>query len=58
MSPANAREVEQKLKTLKTNKAVGPNSIPTKILETYTNFLSKPLLELINLSLAQGKFPK
>ena len=33
ISSTNAREVEQKLKTLKTNKAVGPNSIPTKILK-------------------------
>ena len=57
MSPTNAREVEQKLKTLKTNKAVGPNSIPTKILKTYSKSLSKPLSELINLSFAQGKFP-
>ena len=57
MSPSNAREVEQKLKTLKTNKAVGSNSIPTKILKTYSRSLIKPLSELINLSFAQGKFP-
>ena len=53
----NAQEVEQKLKTLKTSKAVGPNSIPTNILKTYSKFLSKPLSELMNLSFAQGKFP-
>ena len=57
MSPTNARDVEQKLKTLKTNKAVGANSIPTKILKTYSKSLSKPLSELINLSFAEGKFP-
>ena len=57
ITPTNAREVEQKLKTLKTNKAVGPNSIPTKILKTYSKSLSKLLSELINLSFAQGKFP-
>ena len=57
ISPTNAREVEQKLKTLKTNKAVRPNSIPTKILKTYSKTLSKPLSELINLSFAMGKFP-
>ena len=55
--PTNARKVEQKLKTLKTNKAVGTNSIPTKILKTYSKSLSKPLSELINLSFALGKFP-
>ena len=57
ISPSNATEVEQKLKALKTNKAVGPNSIPTKILKTYSKSLSKPLWELINLSFALGKFP-
>ena len=56
MSPTNVKEVEQKLKTLKTNKAVGPNSIQRKILKT-SKSLSKPLSELINLSFAQGKFP-
>ena len=55
--PTNAREVQQKLKTLKTNKAVGTNSIPTKILKTYSKSLNKPLSELINLSFALGKFP-
>ena len=42
MSPTNAREIEQKLITLKTNKAVGPNSIPTKILKTYSKSLASP----------------
>ena len=56
MSPSNAREVEQKLETLKTNKAVDPNSIPRKILKTYSKPLSMPLSELTNLSFA-GKFP-
>ena len=45
------------IKTLNTNKAVGPNSIPTKILKTYSKSLSKPPSELINLSFAQGNFP-
>ena len=57
MSPTNAGVFEQKLKTLKTNKAVRPNRIPTKILITYPKSLDKPLLELINLIFAQGKFP-
>ena len=37
--------------------AVGPNSMPTKILKTYSKSLSKPLSELMNLSFALGKFP-
>ena len=42
---------------MKDNKALGPNSIRTKILKVYSKTLSKPLAELINLSLNQGKFP-
>ena len=57
ISPTNAGEVEQKLKTLKTNKAVGPNSIPTRSFKTYSKSLTKALSELINLSFGQGKFP-
>ena len=57
MSSTNAQETEQKLKTLKTNKVVASNSIPTRNLKAYSEPLSKPLSELINLSFAQGKFP-
>lgn len=56
-SPTNIQEVEQKLKTLKTNTALGPTSIPTMILKTYAKYPSMPPSELINLSLVHGKFP-
>ena len=42
---------------MKDNKALGPNSIRTKILEVHSKTSSKPLAELINLSLNQGKLP-
>ena len=42
---------------MKDNKALGPNSIKTKILKVHSKTLSKSLAELINL-LNQGKFPK
>ena len=42
---------------MKDNKALGPNSIKIKILKVHPKTLSKPLAELINLSLNQGKFP-
>ena len=42
---------------MKENRALGPNSIRTKILKVHSIALSKPLAELINLSLNQGKFP-
>ena len=57
MSSTNIQDVEQKLRTLKTNNALGPASIPTMILKTYAKYPSMPPSELINLSLVHGKFP-
>ena len=42
---------------MKTNKASGPNSIPTKILKLFKKEFSKPLINIINLSFNQGIFP-
>ena len=42
---------------MKDNKALGSNSMRTKILKVHFKTLSKPLAELINLSLNQDKFP-
>ena len=42
---------------MKDNKAIGPNSIRTKILKVHFKTLGKPLAEMINLLLNQGKFP-
>ena len=57
MRPTDEKEIEQKIKAMKDNKALGPNSIRTKILKVHSKTLSKPLAELINLSLNQDKFP-
>ena len=57
MRPTDEKEIEQKIKAMKDNKALGPNSIRTKILKVHSKTLSKPLAELINPSLNQGKFP-
>ena len=42
---------------MKTNKAIGPNSIPTKILKMRQQIIAKPLAYLINLSFSTGVFP-
>ena len=47
----------QQIKTLKNNKAVGPQSIPTKLFKMFSEALSKPLTDLINLSFSKGIFP-
>ena len=41
---------------MKTNKASGPNSIPTKILKLFKKEFSKPLSDIIDLSFNQGVF--
>ena len=57
MRLTDEKEIEKKIKAMKDNKALGPNSIRTKTLKVHYKTLSKPLAELINLSLNQGKFP-
>ena len=57
MRPTDEKEIEQKIKAMKDNKALGPNSIRTKILKVHSKTLSKPLAELNNLWLNQGRFP-
>ena len=42
---------------MKTNKASGPNSIPTKILKLFQKEFSNLLSDIINLSFNQGTFP-
>ena len=56
MRPTDEKEIEEKIKAMKDNKALGPNSIRTKILIVHFKMLSNPLAELINLLLNQGKF--
>ena len=57
MRSTDKKEIEQKLKAMKDNKALGPNSIRTKILKVHSKTLCKPLAKLINPSLNHGKFP-
>ena len=50
-------EIQQEIKLLKNNKAIGPQSIPTKLFKTFNKALSEPLSNLINLSFIKGVFP-
>ena len=51
-------EVVSMIEKLKTSKACGPNSIPSKILKSNVKILAEPLNYLLNLSLTQGNFPR
>ena len=57
LSATTTSEVESELKNLKNNKALGPFSIPTKLLKTFHKAFAPPLTELINLSFSNGQFP-
>ena len=57
LSPTLAEDIEDLIKSMKTNKASDPNSIPTKILKLLKKKFSKPLSDIINLSFNQGIFP-
>ena len=57
MRPTDEKEIEQKIKATKNNKALGPNSIRSKIFKVYSETVSKSLAELIKFLLKQGKFP-
>ena len=57
LSPTLPQDIEDLINSMKTNKASGPNSIPTKILKLFKKEFSKPLSDMINLSFNQGIFP-
>ena len=57
LSPKVPEDVEGLITPMKTNKASGPNSIPTNILKLFKKEFSKPLSDMINVSFNQGVFP-
>ena len=50
--------VEVIIQNMQTDKACGPNSIPARILKTFKKELSKPLRDIINISLLIATFPE
>ena len=53
----NEEEVNSIIKQMKTKKAIGPSSIPTKILKFSQQIIAKPPVYLINLFFSTGVFP-
>ena len=51
------QEVEEILRTLKTDKASGPDGLSNRILKELSHEISSPLCSLFNKSLSLGKFP-
>ena len=57
LSPTTPAEVESLINCIKSNKAIGPNSIPTKILKEFKTELLEPLSDMTNLSFNKAIFP-
>ena len=56
--PVDIKVTENIISSLQENKALGPNSLPIKILKTSKKQLSVPLTYLINLAFEIGIFPE
>ena len=56
--PTTSSEIEREISYLNTSKAVGPNSLPIKVLNLLQHILSKPLEILFNASFATGIVPQ
>ena len=57
ISPTDKSEIENIIPSLDSNKSVGPNSIPNKILKLLKNDISSQLPEIFNISFSSGVFP-
>ena len=57
VSPTDKTEIENVISSLDSNKSVGPNSIPAKILKLLKNDFSSQLSEIFNISFSSGVFP-
>ena len=57
MKPLDKIELQYIILSLNSLKAVGPNSIPTKVLTLISNDISNQLSELFNLSFLIDVFP-
>ena len=57
LKPKNEEEVNSTIKQMKTNKALGQNRNPTKILKMSQQIIAKPLVYLFNLSFSTGVYP-
>ena len=57
LSPTTPAGIKSLINWIKPNKAIGPNSIRTKILKEFKIELSKPLSDMINVCFNKGIFP-
>ena len=58
IGPSAPFEVSDVINALKSDKSVGPNSIPIKVLKIISPYISSPLSQFINESFQSGVFPE
>ena len=56
-SSTNNYEIHNVISSLDSNKSVGPNSVPTRILKLLKNDISTQLSDIFNISFSTGVFP-
>ena len=56
VNPTDKTEIENVLSSLGSNKSVGPNSIPIKVLKLLKNDISSQLSEIFNIFFSSGVF--
>ena len=57
LSPTNKSEIQNIISSLESNKSVGPNSIPSKILNLLKDDISSQLADKFSISFSTGVFP-
>ena len=57
LKPVEEEEIKKIVMKLNSNKSVGPNSLPIKILKSHIDSLAKVLAAIINISFKEGTFP-
>ena len=56
LSPTDKSKIQNIISSLDSNKSVGPNSIPTKILKLLKNDISSQLADIFNIPFSTGAF--
>ena len=57
LKPTSVEEIKYLILSLNPNKSSGLSSFPTKILKYIADIISKPLCDLVNMSISNGFFP-
>ena len=57
-APTCPKEISDLMSTFQSNKATGPNSVPSNLLQLIKDVIASPLSDMVNLSFESGKYPQ